>query len=145
MGSLPHSEIGLRVNVRLGWVQWSRKGGDYRYFFLFISLLFSTLSSWGCMWGQVEYRGSRKDCDHRYVCRQFEVSPGRNKQTHFLMMMPGWARVPKKAESLGGGVRRAESWLVGTQRWPEVSVRRSRHHHHGHNHGHNHGHRHWHP
>ena len=83
------------------------------------------------MGGQVEYRGSRKDGDHRYVCRQFEVSPGRNKQTHliiitpgwantkyspgrnkqthFLMMMPGWARVPKKAESLGGGVRRAES------------------------------------
>ena len=63
--------------------------------------------------GVVEVRLSTKEGgkggDHRYVYCQFEVSPGRNKQTHFLMMMPGWARVPKKAESLGGGVRRAES------------------------------------
>ena len=56
----------------------------------------------------VEVRLSRKEegkgGDHRYVYCQFEVSPGRNKGE-----ADDDEGSPKKAESLGGGVRRAES------------------------------------
>ena len=45
-----------------------------------------------------------KGGDHRYVYCQFEVSPGRNKGE-----ADDDGGSPKKAESLGGGVRRAES------------------------------------
>ena len=51
-----------------------------------------------------------KEGDHRYVYCQFEVSPGRNKREPDDDAWMGRGRgVPKKAESLGGGVRRAAS------------------------------------
>ena len=51
-----------------------------------------------------------KEGDHRYVYCQFEVSPGRNKGEPDDDAWMGRGRgAPKKAESLGGGVRRAES------------------------------------
>ena len=62
----------------------------------------------------VEVRLSTKEGgkggDHRYVYCQFEVSPGRNKQRGEPDDDAWMGRgAPKKAESLGGGVRRAES------------------------------------
>ena len=67
----------------------------------------------------VEVRLSTKEGgkggDHRYVYCQFEVSPGRNKQKgkgepdDDAWMGSRGGEAPKKAESLGGGVRRAES------------------------------------